>query len=111
MKIFQFCGFVLILGTVFVLGVKSDTVGNNLADDKYESNEFLEQDINRHSKNGSRMIFPGTKWCGPGNNADNDSDLGHFEETDKCCRAHDYCDGIESGGMKYGLKNDSPYSK
>lgn len=105
--------FVYFAIVLLILGasVHSDSIDNNLGEDSYESNEFVEEDINRHSQNGSRLIFPGTKWCGPGNNADNENDLGHFEETDKCCRAHDHCDGIESGGSKYGLINDTPYTK
>lgn len=103
--------YLAIVSIVVAAVVQGDTVDNNLGQDSYESNEFLEEDINRHTKNGSRIIFPGTKWCGPGNNADNDDDLGRFKETDKCCRAHDLCDGIEAGASKHGLKNDSPYSK
>lgn len=101
------CGIVLVLVAAFV---QSGTIDNSLGEDSYESNEFLDED-NSHSKNGSRVIFPGTKWCGPGNTAEHDNDLGHFEETDKCCRAHDHCDGIEAGGSKYGLVNNSPYTK
>lgn len=104
---FVYFGILLIL----VASVLSDTIDNNLGEDSYESNEFLEDDTNRHTKNGSRLIFPGTKWCGPGNNADDDNDLGHYQETDKCCRAHDHCDGIEAGGSKYGLENKSSFSK
>merc|ERR1712136_659741 len=37
------------------------------------------------------IIYPGTKWCGPGDIADSFEDLGRLVETDKCCRAHDNC--------------------
>ncbi|XP_055384547.1 phospholipase A2-like, partial [Condylostylus longicornis] len=57
------------------------------------------------------MIFPGTKWCGPGNNADGYDDLGKFRETDKCCRDHDNCDSIPAGGEKHGLQNDGRYTR
>ncbi|KAH8371710.1 hypothetical protein KR093_008580 [Drosophila rubida] len=40
------------------------------------------------------ITVPGTKWCGPGNTADNFEDLGHERDTDKCCRAHDHCEEI-----------------
>lgn len=59
----------------------------------------------------SGIIFPGTKWCGPGNIAPNYDDLGSLEDTDKCCRAHDHCDNIAAGKSRDGLRNDTPYTK
>lgn len=54
------------------------------------------------------FIFPGTKWCGQGNVAENYYDLGIFNETDSCCRDHDFCDDIiQSGKTKHNLIN--PY--
>lgn len=54
------------------------------------------------------FIFPGTKWCGQGNSAENFHDLGVFNETDACCRDHDFCeDIIQSGRTKHNLIN--PY--
>ncbi|KAJ9591052.1 hypothetical protein L9F63_027740, partial [Diploptera punctata] len=47
-----------------------------------------------------------TKWCGAGNNAENENDLGEFKNTDACCRTHDHCpDYILSGRIKHGLNN------
>nr|AEE61961.1 unknown [Dendroctonus ponderosae] len=58
------------------------------------------------------FIFPGTKWCGAGNIADNDADLGTERDTDKCCRTHDMCpDIIEGHATKYGLENPSFYTR
>ncbi|GIY23761.1 phospholipase A2 [Caerostris darwini] len=61
---------------------------------------------------GWNVIFPGTKWCGAGNIAKDDDDLGFLQDTDRCCRAHDNCDDIiEGGGTKYNLTNKSPFTK
>ncbi|KAK0073385.1 hypothetical protein PV325_009796 [Microctonus aethiopoides] len=38
-----------------------------------------------------RAIFPGTHWCGDGDIAESDNDLGFFKSTDTCCRQHDKC--------------------
>ncbi|KAL3285326.1 hypothetical protein HHI36_019435 [Cryptolaemus montrouzieri] len=60
----------------------------------------------------SLLIFPGTKWCGPGNDADNDEDLGQFEDTDKCCRTHDMCPETIGGfETKHNLTNPNFYSR
>ncbi|XP_053332128.1 group 3 secretory phospholipase A2 [Clarias gariepinus] len=51
-------------------------------------------------------MIPGTLWCGSGNKASAFSDLGLFEETDKCCREHDHCDQtIASFEFGYGIFN------
>jgi len=56
------------------------------------------------------LTVPGTKWCGPGNTADNYEDLGRERETDKCCRAHDHCEEIiESHSSLHGLPNNTDW--
>nr|XP_018903539.1 PREDICTED: phospholipase A2-like isoform X2 [Bemisia tabaci] len=58
------------------------------------------------------VIYPGTKWCGPGAVADHYEDLGPEVQTDACCRDHDHCpDIIESGQSKHNLTNYSFYTK
>ncbi|XP_064613349.1 phospholipase A2-like [Liolophura sinensis] len=53
-------------------------------------------------------IYPGTKWCGKGNLAKNNNDLGSLKKPDRCCRAHDLCSTkIKAGKTKYGIKNKS----
>jgi len=48
----------------------------------------------------------GTLWCGRGNIARKDSDLGMYTEMDDCCRTHDSCeDYIRSKSTRYGLYN------
>ncbi|XP_035728061.1 uncharacterized protein LOC118444166 isoform X1 [Vespa mandarinia] len=37
------------------------------------------------------LVYPGTKWCGPGNHATSYDDLGHHTAEDACCREHDHC--------------------
>ncbi|XP_056631488.1 phospholipase A2-like [Diorhabda sublineata] len=60
----------------------------------------------------SFFIYPGTKWCGAGNIAVNESDLGTEKETDKCCRQHDLCpDIIEGYQTKYNLTNPNFYTR
>ncbi|XP_055063482.2 group 3 secretory phospholipase A2 [Misgurnus anguillicaudatus] len=56
-------------------------------------------------------MIPGTVWCGSGNRASNFSDLGLFEETDKCCREHDHCkDTIASFSFKHGVFNTNIFT-
>ncbi|XP_033748544.1 uncharacterized protein LOC117333382 [Pecten maximus] len=38
-------------------------------------------------------IFPGTRWCGFGNIADDVyTNVGEHQQTDSCCRSHDLCE-------------------
>ncbi|GAB1865748.1 phospholipase A2 [Camponotus japonicus] len=57
-------------------------------------------------KNLKHGILPGTLWCGLGNIARNDSELGLYSEMDTCCREHDRCeDYISSKATRYRLYN------
>ncbi|XP_029155237.1 uncharacterized protein LOC114928305 [Nylanderia fulva] len=57
-------------------------------------------------------IFPGTKWCGAGNIAKNESDLGRSNETDACCRAHDNCKSdILAGCTLENLINNGHFTR
>ncbi|XP_046454616.1 phospholipase A2-like [Daphnia pulex] len=58
------------------------------------------------------FIYPGTKWCGTGDVANNFKDLGPHAATDMCCRDHDFCqDTMKPGTCKYGLCNTSVFTK
>ncbi|XP_033230768.1 phospholipase A2-like [Belonocnema kinseyi] len=59
-----------------------------------------------------KFIFPGTRWCGDGDIAKDEEELGFFKETDACCREHDLCsDVIYAGESKYGLTNKGFFSR
>lgn len=61
---------------------------------------------------GSGLIYPGTKWCGPGNVTVGYNDLGHHSAEDACCREHDHCPfTIASGQCIHGICNNSPFTR
>ncbi|KAG5898029.1 hypothetical protein JTB14_001741 [Gonioctena quinquepunctata] len=58
------------------------------------------------------FIYPGTKWCGPGDIADNDNDLGAESGTDMCCRTHDKCSDVIGGFQtEHNLTNPAFYTR
>lgn len=64
------------------------------------------KDYLKQFKNLRHGILPGTLWCGRGNIANNDSELGLHSELDACCRTHDRCkDYINPKTTKYQLYN------
>lgn len=80
--------------------------------DKYLTNCTtlrLWPDGNRRRKR--QLTYPGTKWCGIGNDAKNLSDLGSEQEVDICCRDHDHCEiYILPFHNKFGLYNFSLFT-
>lgn len=67
--------------------------------------------IDAKSVLGGRV--PGTKWCGPGNDAANETDFGENEHLDRCCYNHDRCEirPLKKGTARDGLNNTSDYTK
>ncbi|XP_044587668.1 phospholipase A2-like [Cotesia glomerata] len=93
----------------------SHTSGNN---EKNERRFIFNLGYNLLSEIGSIVkapfyfIVPGTKWCGNGNIAEDQSDLGVFSATDKCCRKHDNCDNsIVAGGYFKTLHNEGLFTR
>ncbi|XP_025163274.1 uncharacterized protein LOC105185668 isoform X3 [Harpegnathos saltator] len=58
------------------------------------------------------LIYPGTKWCGPGNVSTSYEDLGHHTAEDACCREHDHCSyTIAPHECLRGICNNSPFTR
>ncbi|XP_067206912.1 phospholipase A2 hemilipin isoform X1 [Linepithema humile] len=58
------------------------------------------------------LIYPGTKWCGPGNIADSYKELGQHAAEDACCREHDHCSyTIAPQECIHGICNNSPITR
>ncbi|KAL1501686.1 hypothetical protein ABEB36_006970 [Hypothenemus hampei] len=67
------------------------------------------EDLTR--QNGGFM-YPGTKWCGPGNTAADYNDLGYFMKEDSCCRQHDHCPkSLAKNECREGICNNSPFTR
>ncbi|XP_076055999.1 phospholipase A2-like [Oratosquilla oratoria] len=63
------------------------------------------------AENFPHIIYPGTKWCGTGNVAEDLSDLGPLKDLDVCCRDHDLCpDDLAPGETRHNITNDSPFT-
>ncbi|XP_035791051.1 phospholipase A2 hemilipin-like isoform X1 [Anopheles albimanus] len=68
--------------------------------------------ISGELQGGLGFIYPGTKWCGPGNIASNYSDVGRYSEEDQCCREHDLCPNILlPGECRRGLCNRGAFTR
>ncbi|KAL3270742.1 hypothetical protein HHI36_021267 [Cryptolaemus montrouzieri] len=65
-----------------------------------------------HSAHQGGFIYPGTKWCGPGDKATNYTDLGYHTKEDICCREHDHCSKfLKPGDCERGICNNSPFTR
>ncbi|XP_071448352.1 uncharacterized protein [Hetaerina americana] len=66
----------------------------------------------KFSRNHGGLIYPGTKWCGPGDVARNYWDLGKLADEDRCCRTHDHCpESIAPGRCTHGICNTAPFTR
>lgn len=81
-------------------------------DAKQVKNSTRIADIFNPFKIKINAIYPGTYWCGSGDVSPNHSDLGLFEKTDACCKAHDLCsENIPADGTRDGLKNNGIFTR
>ncbi|XP_074109440.1 group 3 secretory phospholipase A2 isoform X1 [Cotesia typhae] len=61
---------------------------------------------------GGGIIYPGTKWCGPGTLATSYNDLGHHAAEDACCREHDHCPVvINPNQCLNSICNNAPFTR
>ncbi|XP_070554226.1 phospholipase A2-like [Ptychodera flava] len=99
--------FLLILSFVGVLlTVRGNSIKRNPGLSTNELSELV-----RQRKDLANYIYPGTKWCGKGDVAEDENDLGEFVATDKCCRQHDHCPRyIEAFSTDYNTFNPFPYT-
>lgn len=82
-------------------------------DTTFEENQARNHTVARDKAANERinLSFPGTKWCGPGNTANDYDDLGSDKDVDSCCRDHDHCDNMAAGEEKNGLKNEDYFTR
>lgn len=63
-------------------------------------------------KDKLKAIYPGTLWCGDGNQARSEYEVGIFRNTDICCRMHDKCPtSIASGHSFKNLRNGGLFTR
>lgn len=63
-------------------------------------------------KDKLKAIYPGTLWCGDGNQARNEFEVGIFRNTDICCRMHDKCPASIAAGHSYkNLRNGGLFTR
>ena len=75
-------------------------------DDDDDNEDDSNKPVAKSRSKRSMFIYPGTNWCGKGSTASNYYDLGENIDTDKCCRAHDYCSvTIEGLSTSYNYFN------
>ena len=68
--------------------------------------------MSSNSPDGALGCVAGTLWCGAGNAARTEDEVGVFRSTDKCCRQHDNCpDSIAAGATKHGLRNTGTFTR
>lgn len=63
-------------------------------------------------KDRLKAIYPGTLWCGDGNQAKSKHEVGLFRNTDSCCKQHDLCPAFIRSGQEFkGLRNTGTFTR
>lgn len=63
-------------------------------------------------KDRLKAIYPGTLWCGDGNQAKHKNEFGIFRHTDICCKQHDNCPAFIKRNQEFkGLHNTGLFTK
>ncbi|XP_058790375.1 uncharacterized protein LOC131663773 isoform X2 [Phymastichus coffea] len=110
-----FCALYHDRGTIQNVVLNSDPkkvrqISNNLVADLEETCK-LSRSKGKNQPSGG-IMYPGTKWCGPGNTAKSYDDLGIHAAEDSCCREHDHCPvTINPQQCIHGICNISPITR
>ncbi|XP_011336300.1 uncharacterized protein LOC105278712 isoform X3 [Ooceraea biroi] len=90
---------------------KVQQISSNLVADLEETCK-ASRNKGKNQAPGGGLIYPGTKWCGPGNVANSYDDLGQHSAEDACCREHDHCPStIAPQQCIHGICNNSPFTR
>uniref|UniRef100_A0A336LI29 Phospholipase A2 n=1 Tax=Culicoides sonorensis TaxID=179676 RepID=A0A336LI29_CULSO len=101
----------LLICICFILGSKGKVLKETDTSFSFEDDNDNSVDKEAPPRERINLSYPGTRWCGPGNTADDYDDLGAHPEEDKCCRRHDHCDNMASHESKYNLTNDDYFTR
>nr|XP_033329479.1 group 3 secretory phospholipase A2-like isoform X1 [Megalopta genalis] len=111
-----FCALYTDRGVIqrMVLGAdpkKVRQMSSNLVADLEETCK-ASRDKGKNQPAGGGLIYPGTKWCGPGTLATSYDELGKHASEDACCREHDHCP-VTLGPQEciHGICNNSPFTR
>lgn len=79
---------------------------------KYPSFRASALSISDGLKDKLKAIYPGTLWCGDGNQARHKNEVGIFRNTDICCKQHDHCPAFIKRNQEFkGLRNTGLFTR